>query len=300
MSEIKVETDGKVKYKEYFPTAGFIKFKVRAPHDAGVLLSTMTDTKKPYYEVFLGQKDNTVSSIFKNNSIICEVQTPHVLDPKTYRGFWIRWQNNHISAGRDKEVTPFICWTDPRDFMNIRNFSACTVEGAAGSWTFDTLPNRVNGGPFCETFNRCWEASKNGEVPSRPFEVGEDERGPIYVVRAEFEGCLIPGMLVQRDGVCHIPYGGAAIAVSEYEVLCNFPGQWMHCTAGIIPPKALAAGHSNDGELLYVGKVICHGAVTVGSVHPSRGLCYVPYGEKKMSFCDYEILVCFQCFQCTS
>ncbi|KAG5871643.1 hypothetical protein JTB14_037959 [Gonioctena quinquepunctata] len=68
MCEIKVETDGKIKYKEYFPTSGLVKFKVRASHDAGILLSSIAAYEQRNYEVFFGQKGNTVSYIYKDRA----------------------------------------------------------------------------------------------------------------------------------------------------------------------------------------------------------------------------------------
>lgn len=47
-----------------------------------------------------------------------------------------------------------------------------------------------------------------------------------------------------------------------------------------IPPQAIPAGQTSGGETLFVGRVNHDGAVTIGKVQPSHGVCYCPYGKK--------------------
>lgn len=54
---------------------------------------------------------------------------------------------------------------------------------------------------------------------------------------------------------------------------------------------ALPGGQSEDGEPLYIGRVIHDGALTVGKVQPSHGCLYIPYGGQELSFKEYEILL---------
>lgn len=133
----------------------------------------------------------------------------------------------------------------------------------------------------------------------------------LYIARARHESALIPGkvhyqlfmssygaqydafffQLVPSHGVAYISWGGAEHPCTEYEVLCAGGGQWVPTSGGNIPPQAMPAGESEDGEPLFVGRVNHAGTITPGKVHPSHGFCYIPYGGQEMAFADYEILV---------
>lgn len=106
-----------------------------------------------------------------------------------------------------------------------------------------------------------------------------------------FPGGLIPGKLLASHGTAYVPWGGSENAVPEYEVLCDFNGTWIANSGSNIPPNAVAGGQSEEGEALYVGRVLHEGALTVGKVQPSHGVCYIPYGGQELGFPDYEILV---------
>lgn len=54
---------------------------------------------------------------------------------------------------------------------------------------------------------------------------------------------------------------------------------------------AFAAGHTENGETLYIGRAHIEGTIAIGKVHPSRGCCFVPYGGEEHSYQDYEIFV---------
>lgn len=58
-----------------------------------------------------------------------------------------------------------------------------------------------------------------------------------------------------------------------------------------IPPDAVPAGYTRTRETLYVGRANHAGTLTVGKVHPSHGVVYIPFGGKEHGYRDYEILV---------
>jgi len=129
-------------------------------------------------------------------------------------------------------------------------------------------------------------------VPPSAFVGGEDQSGePLFVARGFFNGALVPGKLVPSHGVCYVPWGGKENAVNEYEVLCDCPAHWQACYGGQIPPNAVAAGQSEDGEPLYIGRTVHDGTLTIGKVQPSHGVLYIPYGGQEVSYQQYEILV---------
>lgn len=120
---------------------------------------------------------------------------------------------------------------------------------------------------------------------------GEDNGEPIYVIRSNFQGGIIPGKLLSSHGIAYVPWGGQENPCPEYEVLCDFSGTWTSCSGGNVPDNAVAAGQSEDGEPLFVGRVVHEGSLTVGKVQQSHGVCYIAYGGQELGFPDYEILV---------
>ncbi|CAH1179598.1 unnamed protein product [Phaedon cochleariae] len=304
MSVIQLETEDRLEYNFFPNSSGFLQFRVRAGNDAHLALTTAAAESDPMYEVFIGGWGNSKSIIRKNRTKpeVAEVPTPGILNANEFRGFWIRWQNGTISVGRENEVPPFMSWTDYEQ-IPIEYVGVCTGWGANGSWVIEPPRGGGGGGGFgypsapsnltapSRMSSVCWAPGRGGAVPPRAFTGGEDNGEPIYVVRAQLNGGLIPGKLVPSHGVCYVPWGGQENAVAEYEVLCDFPGQWIACSGGNIPPNALTAGQSEDGEPLYVGRVVHDGALTVGKVQPGHGVCYIPYGGQELSFPDYEILV---------
>lgn len=298
-SPIELQTDDRLEYN-FFPNAsGFVQFRIKAPNDAHIALSTAAAEVDPMYEIFIGGWGNTKSIIRKNRTKpdVAEVPTPGILDGNEYRGFWIRWQNGNISVGRENEIPPFLSWTDYEQ-VNIEYIGVCTGWGANGAWIIEP-PRGGPSGPSAPPSYRpqgnvssvCWVAASGGQVPPSAFAGGEDNGEPVYVVRAPLNGGIIPGKLVPSHGQCYVPWGGQENPVREYEVLCDFPGQWLASSGGNIPSNAVTAGQSEDGEPLYIGRVVHDGALTVGKIQPSHGVCYIPYGGQELSFPDYEVLV---------
>jgi len=304
---IELQTEDRLEYT-FFPNAsGIVQLRVRAPNDAHVALSPAASETNPMYEVFLGGWGNSKSVIRKNRTKpdVAEASTPGYLHPDEFRGFWIRWENGNITVGREGEATPFLNWTDYEQ-VPIQYVGVCTGWGANGSWIIEEARGGQpygGGAPASAPYTAyggsgggrpgqvCWVAARNGEVPPRAFAGGEDNGEPVYVARANFNGGLVPGKLVASHGTAYIPWGGQENAVPEYEILCDFPGNWLACSGGNIPPNAVTAGQSEDGEPLYIGRVVHDGSLTVGKVQPSHGVLYIPYGGQEMSFQDYEILV---------
>lgn len=93
---LELETEDKLEYR-FVPTGnGVVNFKVRAPNDAHIALTTNPEESDPMLEVFIGGWKNTKSVIRKNRTKpdVAEVETPDILNAGEFRGFWIRWQDN--------------------------------------------------------------------------------------------------------------------------------------------------------------------------------------------------------------
>lgn len=69
-----------------------VQFRVRAPHDAHLVLSGEPNETFPIVEVFIGGWGNTKSVIRYNKEKpeVAECGTPDILSGNEFRGFWIR------------------------------------------------------------------------------------------------------------------------------------------------------------------------------------------------------------------
>lgn len=101
-----LQTEDRLEYTFFPNSSGLVQFRVRAPNDAHIALSPAASEATPMYEVFIGGWGNSKSCIRKNRTKpdVAEASTPGYLNPDEYRGFWIRWENGNIQAGREGEV----------------------------------------------------------------------------------------------------------------------------------------------------------------------------------------------------
>lgn len=116
---------------------------------------------------------------------------------------------------------------------------------------------------------------------------------PLWVIRARFEGDLIPGKLAVKHNAAYVAWGGNENAVQNIEVLCARPEKirWVEKTHGVIvPPNAIVAGNTKDGEPLYIGRAKQQGSLTPGKVHPSHKTMYMSFAGKEIPHKSYEVL----------
>jgi len=151
----------------------------------------------------------------------------------------------------------------------------------------------------CDTFSgRClsWQSAAQGVVPERPFDAGGYEYAdklqgwPLYVCRAGGMNADRPGKLVPGYG-CMIAVNDTEIQMTEYDVLIGVDARtgWVS-SAGVIPPRALRAGHDPHGPL-YVCRAHYETGVQIGHVGTGTGhKCQVSFGGRAFSLDDYEVL----------
>uniref|UniRef100_A0A1I8NZK1 Farnesoic acid O-methyl transferase domain-containing protein n=1 Tax=Stomoxys calcitrans TaxID=35570 RepID=A0A1I8NZK1_STOCA len=133
-----INTPDKLEYK-FFPVShGVFTFKIRAPNDAHLALTSQPKERLPMYEVFIGGWANTKSVIRRNRQQpdVVQVATPKILSSSEYRGFWIRWQEQTITVGRAGESMAFMTYKDPQLF-SINYVGLSTGWGASGTWSFE-------------------------------------------------------------------------------------------------------------------------------------------------------------------
>ncbi|XP_012218887.1 uncharacterized protein [Linepithema humile] len=135
---VSLSTEDKLEYNFYPVTAGQIQFRVKAPNDAHIALTTGPQEGDPMYEVFIGGWSNSKSVIRKNRTKpeVAEVETPGILNIDDYRGFWIRWDNGVLTVGKEGDSAPFLTFADPEPF-GIGYFGVCTGWGATGDWLIE-------------------------------------------------------------------------------------------------------------------------------------------------------------------
>ncbi|XP_058979645.1 C3 and PZP-like alpha-2-macroglobulin domain-containing protein 8 [Musca domestica] len=293
---VEIETPDALTYQFHPVTEQVFTFKVRCGHDAHLALTSQPAEGEPMYEVFLGGWENSKSVIRKNRQKpdVVEVPTPGICNAGEFRGFWIRWYDNVITVGREGEAAAFMSHEDPELFP-INYVGVCTGWGASGTWLIDEpAPVAVSApmgfsAPTGGSGSGNWVPAANGEIPPEALQGGFDGSEQLYIARAQHEGDMIPGKLHPSHGVCYVAYGGGEHGHSEYEVLCAGFGIWVPVNDGNIPPNAVQAGTTADGEPLFVGRATHDGTVTVGKVQPSHGCCYIPYGGEELAYKEFEI-----------
>jgi len=299
---VDLQTPDELRY-QYFPFRnGITYFRVSAPNDAHIALTGEPNETRPMIEVFIGGWGNTKSVIRFNQTKpdVVEVPTPNILSPHEQRGFYISVSpDGMVEVGREGGPA-FLSWRNPEPF-HINYFGVCTGWGASGNWYIDDRPEVGGNAPYTSAPSYgggggsygggapCWIPASNGELPPGAVEGGMDGE-PTFVARARHEGDLIPAKFVPSHRVAYVPYAGGEHPHSEYEVLAGCNPRWVPTQGNNIPPQAVPAGQTSDGETLFVGRVNHDGALTIGKVQPSHGVCYCPYGGQEMAFQSYEIL----------
>lgn len=104
-----LQTPDELVYKFYPVAGGVFNFKIRAPNDAHLALTSGPSESDPMLEVFLGGWGNTKSVIRRNRTKpdVVEVETPNILNAGEFRGFWVRWFNGVRKRSTFSRRVPF-------------------------------------------------------------------------------------------------------------------------------------------------------------------------------------------------
>ncbi|XP_076038042.1 uncharacterized protein LOC143023402 [Oratosquilla oratoria] len=292
-----------------------IRFRVRAERDAAICLTTDdAETPEDMYEIFIGCWGGGESGIRRlKHDDVCRIETPDILCEDDFRGFWIQIRKGVIKVGREGQKNPFMTYSDPETLLHVSWYGFSTGWGADGHWTFEDERDSCSSSSSVSSSDseaECihaleekpiqykrparWVPCSSGYFPKNPVSAGVGHEGEVFVGMAPHEGGHILGKIIPEHGVCYVPYGGEEVPKELYYGLSNPGGvelSWLAGSAGKVPTGALQGGFSEDGEALYIGRVCVDGAVSCGKVHPSHGVCYVPYGGSEHSHRDYEVLV---------
>nr|XP_017107545.2 uncharacterized protein LOC108132614 [Drosophila bipectinata] len=125
---------------------------------------------------------------------------------------------------------------------------------------------------------------------------GQDLVSDLVVGRKKASTEVVPARV--RTSTLKARYNGqnhAGTTSRDYDFLVAPEGVtfgWIPSKNGLSEPGAVAAGTDADGESV----IVCRGNTTsgliIGSLYPSKGLCYIwPENTSKVLLSDYEVLV---------
>lgn len=60
--------------------------------------------------------------------------------------------------------------------------------------------------------------------------------------------------LIPAKQQAFVTFSGLEVFVPEYKVLTGNEFEWVNCSEGKFPPKAVTSGKTSTGENLYVGR----------------------------------------------
>ncbi|XP_001606705.1 uncharacterized protein LOC100123099 [Nasonia vitripennis] len=131
-------------YSQFFPLEEnlspdrVLRFSVRAPRDAHILLAPTHEADQPVYEIVLGARNNTMNHI--RGRCPCQeepsasVRTVNLLSRREFRNFWVKVASDRlktaVQVGLGESDTPFHEWRDPRPlapmFLSFRSATPAT------------------------------------------------------------------------------------------------------------------------------------------------------------------------------
>ncbi|CRK86359.1 CLUMA_CG000082, isoform A [Clunio marinus] len=133
----------------------------------------------------------------------------------------------------------------------------------------------------------------HGEIiPKNTVKGGKENNQKLYIGRSHHHGSLTPGKVLESERNCIIPWGTISNVKEDFEILiCSTNYNWVAAENGSVPINAFPAGHSEQGETLFIGRVFHEGSLIVGKIQQSHRVCYIPHNDEELNFCKYEVLV---------
>uniref|UniRef100_A0A2M4BTV3 Putative farnesoic acid o-methyltransferase-like protein n=2 Tax=Anopheles marajoara TaxID=58244 RepID=A0A2M4BTV3_9DIPT len=304
---IALETEHQLGYRFVAGEDGECNFKVRAASDVRIEFSADHAQTTPVLEILIGGQNNTKSQIQAGAGALVEKPTPAILSANEFRGFWIHWNDQAVTVGKEGSKEPIMTYEVDKSFP-MKVVSVGTNGDIRGSWiietpttqppastqtpsttaaTASTLPPVTTPKPPAK-----WVKTYTNHVPANAIAAGKVDNLRIqYIGRAYYEGDLIPGAVERIAGVCYVAWGGKSKYVSNYEVLVDTKGKFVRTKLGNIPANALPAGKTVKGEVLYICRVEHKGMRLVGKAQKSQERCFVGHDGLELKFYIYEIYV---------
>ncbi|ETN61940.1 hypothetical protein AND_006391 [Anopheles darlingi] len=115
---------------------GECNFKVRTASEADIEFAADDAQTKPVFGVLLGGERNTISHIRSSAGVRVEKPTPGILSPMEFRSFWIRWNDQTVTVGKQGSEEPIMTYevdkVSPTKVIGIK-----TNHFKRGSWAIN-------------------------------------------------------------------------------------------------------------------------------------------------------------------
>jgi len=137
-----------------------------------------------------------------------------------------------------------------------------------------------------------WVATDVSDNASRAQAAGRSPDGtPSFLIRALFQGSLIPGKFNPKAKTAYVPWGGKENPVRTFELYIG-PQLWFTSDPQTaLPANAVPAGKEADGTPLYAIRSPSDTALVPGKYNPRTKEAYIPIGGKEVKVDRFEFLV---------
>lgn len=117
----------------------------------------------------------------------------------------------------------------------------------------------------------AWRSmSADQELPSNSIVGGREEnRTPLYIIRAKFENCLLPGKFSSARQQAYISFDGREHEIVDFEILTGTRFEWLKSNETHYVSRDFPAGYDENGEILNIGRIEHDDAVTLGKIVPT-------------------------------
>ncbi|CAB3379165.1 Hypothetical predicted protein [Cloeon dipterum] len=170
-----------------------------------------------------------------------------------------------------------------------------TREIAVEEYLSNTLENRLKTFALHAVSQTSaeWQEVTDNKLPENAFLAGHFSTYPMYVCRAKHDGNLIPGRAVPDLNLTSFAWNQIEIRSKEiYQVLIGEDFHWKRFDFDKqVPDNAVVGGHTQEGKLIFVGKVKYEGLEYIGKIHTQLKCCFVAFASKENSFTDCDILL---------
>ncbi|XP_070494018.1 natterin-3-like [Chironomus tepperi] len=140
------------------------------------------------------------------------------------------------------------------------------------------------------------QSTPSDRIPRQAVQGGIDVGGhEMYVGRAMHCNVMLPAKIIPATRSASVSYNGSEIPVHNYEVLTGKSRsfRWLPASDGNVAPGAISVGEYGH-EHLFIGRAPYQSSMTIGKIHPSHRVLYIPFCGHEVPFQHYEVLVSTQ------
>ncbi len=137
-----------------------------------------------------------------------------------------------------------------------------------------------------------WVSADVSDSASRARPAGKSPDGtPSFLIRALFQGSLIPGKYNPKAKKAYVPWGGKENSVGTFELYVG-PQLWLTPESrNALPANAVVAGKEADGTPLFAIRAPSGVALVPGKYNVKTKEAYISIGGKEVRVDSFELLV---------